>query len=422
MRTHILAAAPALLLAACAARSSAPADLPALEARLRADSASVPARLQLAAAYARTGQAVRTVPLLEPVVRADSSDAAAALYLGLGYEATGRYPAARRLYGRVLDSAAPAALKRRVEERLQLLARLELRFAVRQALEQEQTLAATPPEPRTVGVFPFVMAGDSALRPLGRALAELLTTDLGQTTRLRVVERARVQLLLDEMALGASSLADPATAARTGRIVRAEHLVQGRVDGREADMAMQAVLVTTVRPDTAGQPVRESGTIDQLIDMQKQIAFSVYDRLGIQLTAAERERISRRPTQNIQALLAFGFGLEAQDAGRFAEAAQHFARAERLDPGFIEAGALHDQLLSVSAATTVTTQQIAQQATSSFDLDLTAFQRGQLGLGILETQIPTPLVRDPSVEVVGAEGIGRATVIDIVIRRPGGSP
>jgi len=422
MRTRFLAVAPAILLAACAARSSPPPDLPALEARLRADSTSAPARTQLAAAYARTGQAGRAVPLLEPVVRADSSDAAALLYLGLGYEAMERYGEARGLYLRVLDSRAPAALKGRVEDRLELLALLELRLATRHALEQEQALAANPPEPRTVGVFPFVMAGDSALRPLGRALAELLTTDLGQTTRLRVVERARVQLLLDEMELGSSAYADPATAARTGRIVGAAHLVQGRVDGREADMAMQAVLVATTRPDTTGEPVRETGGIEQIIDMQKQVAFSVYDRLGVQLTAAERERISRRPTENIQALLAFGFGLEARDAGRFAEAAQHFARAQRLDPGFTEAGTLRNEMLTVSSAAIVTTQQIAQQASTSLDLDLTPFQRGRLGIDVLETQIPTPLLRDPSVEVVGAEGIGRATVIDIVIRRPGGTP
>jgi tetratricopeptide (TPR) repeat protein len=273
-------------------RGPAPADVATLEATLRADSSSVPARLQLAAAYARAGEAGRAVPLLEPVVRADSSDAAASLHLGLGYEAQERYAEARRLYLRFVERPAPAALKRRIEDRLELLSRLELRSAVRASIAQERALAEVSPSPLTVGVFPFTVAGDSALRPLGRALAELLTTDLGQTARLRVVERARVQMLLDEMELGASRYADPATAARTGRIVGAGNLVQGRLEGGEADLAVQAVVVATTRPDSTAEPVREAGGIARIIDMQKAIAFEVYNRLGIQLTAAERQRVS----------------------------------------------------------------------------------------------------------------------------------
>jgi tetratricopeptide (TPR) repeat protein len=411
-----------LLLAGCATRSPAPVDIAMLEGMLRADSASVPARLQLAAAYARAGDAGRAVPLLEPVVRADSSDAAASFYLGMGYEADERYAEARTLYERFVDSRAPASLRRRIDERLDLLARLELRSAVRASIAQERALAEVSPSPLVVGVFPFLMAGDTALRPLGRALAELLTTDLGQTSRLRVVERARLQMLLDELELGASRYADPATAARTGRIVGAANLVQGRIDGGESDLAVQAVVVATTRPDSTVDPLRQQGGIGRLFDMEKQIALAVYDRLGIQLTAAERQRVNRRATENIQALLAFGFGLEARDAGRYAEAAQHFALARQLDPGFDRAAQLGEETLREAAAASFTTQQIAGLAADDFDLDLTSFQRNQLGLEFLETLIPTPLLRDPSVEVLGTEGIGRGTVVDIVIRRPGGTP
>jgi tetratricopeptide (TPR) repeat protein len=426
LRFHALVAqaipVASVVLAGCAARGPAPADVATLEATLRADSSSVPARLQLAAAYARAGEAGRAVPLLEPVVRADSSDAAASLYLGIGYEAQERYTEARRLYERFTDEPAPAELKRRIEDRIELLSTLKLRSAVRTSIAQERALADVSPSSLTVGVFPFTVSGDTALRPLGRALAELLTTDLGQTSRLRVVERARVQMLLDELELGASRYADPATAARTGRIVGAGNLVQGALDGGEANLAMRAVVVATARPDSSAEPVSEQGGIARVIDMQKAIALEVYDRLGIQLTAAERQRVNRRPTENVQALLAFGFGLEARDAGRYGEAAQHFARAQQLDPGFQQAAQFGAETAREAEAASFTTQQLAQQAAGDFDLALTSFQREQLDLDILESLIPTPLVRDPSVEVLGAEGVGRGTFIDIVIRRPGGGP
>jgi len=413
---------PVLLLAAgCAARRSSPPDPATLETRLRDDPSSYVTRLQLAAAYARDGNAARGIPLLEPIVRDDSTDAVAALYLGLGLEAAERFGEAHRLYSRVLDRPAPGPLKRRIRQRLDLLARLELENAVRASLRQEDSLATGPTGARTVGVFPFIVSGDSALRPLGRALAELLTTDLGQTSRLRVVERVRVQLLLDEMQLGTSRYANPATAARTGRIVGAANLVQGRIDGSESDLAVQAVVVATASPEATTDPANERGPIGRLIDMQKQIAFAVDDRLGVQLTAAERQRVNRRPTENVQALLAFGFGLEASDAGRYAEAARYFDRARQLDPGFEEAGRYSEETRNEAAAATVTTQQLARQIEDAFDTGLTSFQRDRLGLEVIRTAVPAPLVRDASVEVVGAEGVGRGTVIDIIIRRPGGS-
>jgi hypothetical protein len=202
--------------------------------------------------------------------------------------------------------------------------------------------------------------------------------------------------------------------------VGAANLVQGRIDGGESDLAVQAVVVATARPDSTVDPLRQQGGIARLFDMQKQIALAVYDRLGIQLTAAERQRVNRRPTENIQALLAFGFGLEARDAGRYGEAAQHFARAQQLDPGFQQAAQFGAETAREAEAASFTTQQLAQQAAGDFDLGLTPFQREQLDLDILEGLIPSPLVRDPSVEVIGAEGVGRATMIDIIIRRPGG--
>jgi hypothetical protein len=56
--------------------------------------------------------------------------------------------------------------------------------------------------------------------------------------------------------------------------------------------------------------------------------------MGIALTPAEQRAIAERPTADLQAFLAFSRGLEADDQGRFTEAAQFYQQAAARDPSF----------------------------------------------------------------------------------------
>src|SRR5690606_21419623 len=206
--------------------------------------------------------------------------------------------------------------------RLPLLARRELEAAVRNAVAREAELAGTQPSATRIAVFPFHYEGaDPELRPLGRALAGLVTTDLSQVQRLTVLERARVQLLLDELALAESGYVDPATAARGGRLLGAGRIVQGRIAGGADGVRLEAAVVRVATGEAPPAAVREQDELRRLFDMEKRLVLALFESLGVQLTAAERERVNRRPTESLQALLEYGLGLEAEDAGDFARAA-----------------------------------------------------------------------------------------------------
>lgn len=415
----------AVLLAGCApamVASPGPERIPSLEAALRADPASNTTRVQLGAAYEKNGEAEKAVATLQPVVTGEPDNAPAMLVLGLAYEDLGRLSDARTLYGRFLGSAR-GRLRSQVEDRLERVRRAELQAGVQSALSNERALAATTPEPLTAGVFPFLVeVADTTLHPLGRAMAELLSTDLGATARLRVVERSRIQYLLDEIRLAQSGYVQPATAARAGHIVGAANIVQGRLEGTQSALALQAAVVPVEAPERAAAttPVREEGALDGVLDMEKAIALSVYDRLGIQLTTAERERVEQRATRSVQALLAFGFGLEAEDGGRYALAATSFTRALALDPGFELARQHRDRVMRLSEAENQSPGEVIDALAVEFRLDATPLERLNERLFAIEAVIPDPQVRDASAEALGRESLIPATVIRIIIRRPGG--
>jgi TolB-like protein len=405
-----------LVLGACTAHRplthAVVADIPALEAGLAAAPEDAGTLFRLGAAYRQAGRLEEAGTVLERLAALRPDDAYAALHLGLTYEDMGRVQDAHRQYLQFLTLRGGPATERVVRGRVRLLERQMLLLAVREAVAAEGALTGVPARAGTVGVFPFLFsASDPTLEPLGRGLAELLVTDLAQTGRLTVLERARVQLLLDEMRLAADGLVQPSTAARTGRMLGAAHIVQGQVLGDPDALRLQAAVLDVASAAVQGSPIAEEDALRRLFDMQKRIALQVYESLGIQLTAAERERVEQRPTRNVRALLEFGLGLAADDAGRYADARRHFTAAARADRGFTAARERATAAAETATAVATTTQALARQATLEADGDADA-------LAALDALVPGRGARDAGSEVLGREGLGaRDAVIQIIIRR-----
>jgi tetratricopeptide (TPR) repeat protein len=179
-----------------------PDEIPDLEGHLARDATSVPTMIRLGVAYREANRLGDARGALERAVALEPNDPAAVFYLGLTYEDLELPGAARDLYTRYLQVGTRGDVRTLVRRRLPIVERQEFVLAARDALAREAELATVQPAPRTVAIFPFLYAGtDPQLRPLGRALAEMLATDLSQTDRLTVVERSQVQLLLDEIRL-----------------------------------------------------------------------------------------------------------------------------------------------------------------------------------------------------------------------------
>lgn len=396
-----------------------PAEVPALEARVRSAPDDLAVAARLGAAYRSADRLDDARRVLESVLERDSEHRAATYFLGLTYEALAADSSALVLYTRYAEHGTDARLREALARRADLVRRRLLQAEVRASLAREAELADTPAREGTVAVFPFLVFGsDESLRPLGRALAEMLSTDLAQTDRLVVVERLRAQVLVDEMALADEGVVDPSTAARRGRLIGASRIVQGRIDTSGEGVTVEArVAGGDPAAPVSDAPVSGSDALDRLFDLEKRLALDLYGSLGVQLTAAERERVTRNRTESLQALLAFGLGLEAQDAGRYQEAQDHFQRAASLDPSFEPVQIELRRSERLAAAT-----DIDLDALADFGADLFVGLDGDPLLAI-EALLPGLLDRDPAAEFLGNEGlVTETTLLEIIIRRPGGTP
>ncbi|MEO6528343.1 MAG: CsgG/HfaB family protein [Gemmatimonadaceae bacterium] len=339
MRTLIAVAVPflALSLGACASGGSggSGASLVRLEREQHASPGSFAVNRSLGIAYYKAARYADARAALETATRLQPNDGTTALYLGLAAEEMGDLPAARRAYASYLNVGRTSRVRLQLQSRLAALAKRELAADAKATVQSEGSLGTGSGAPTTIAVLPLRFTGaDTSLRPLERGFAELLITDLARSSQLTVVERPRIQALLDELAMQRSSGTDASTSARAGRLLRAGRVVQGSIlqlSGSQlrVDAAVVDVPTTQIRGTTQG-----ADQADRLFDLEKRIALDLFRELGVTLTVAERNAIEQRPTRSLAAFLAYSRGLAAEDHGRYDDASRFYRDAARIDPGF----------------------------------------------------------------------------------------
>ena len=290
---------------------------------------------------------------LDAATKMDPRDGSATLYLGMTAERLNDIPAAKAAYQSYVRYGRTSKVRKQLEARLAALVRQELTVAAKSAVAQEQRLSAQAGNARTVAVMPLRFSGpDTSLVPLERGMAELLTIDLARSHQLTVVERSRIQALIDEVKLQQSGATDATTNVRTGKIIQAGRIVSGGIIQDANRLRVDASIVNTQTSGAAGGASNEN-TLEQLFAIEKAIVKQLFDSLGVTLTEQEKKDLELVPTRNFQAFLAYSRGLMLEDQGRYDAASRSFNEAIRIDPAFLQASQKGSQTSAAAVGVTL---------------------------------------------------------------------
>jgi tetratricopeptide (TPR) repeat protein len=432
-----------------------PGDIPGLQDAVRANPYDPDLLTRLGMAQYRARQVREAEATLNLAVETGEAPGVAYLYLGLAREDQEDWSGARAAYLSYLDRGQSGPLKQEIEGRLTLMIQREFRARAQELVAREEELSAQDPTPESVAVLPFHLITENPdLLPLQVALADMMTTDLALSGSLAVLERAQVQSLVTEMGLTDAGYTSPETGARAGRMLRAEHVIQGAVASLPEDtLRFDTDVLNTGRGESAGDATTRDA-MESLFDMEKETVFRILDILGVETTAAEREAIGQNRAANLLAFLAYGSGLMALDGGDYPNAQQFFGQALQADPGFIaaEQARVHTETLiqssdvspfeissrtgpeyapPVGAVSATGTGVLATGTTTSTSSILEATTEGVvpgptgviLSLGSISSGVDhQSSTRNPVQESQGQEGVTQPDIVTIriTIRLPGG--
>jgi len=219
-RPEVLATPPALL--------DSPTSL-AAATRARTE---VAALLKAGLEHFNAGRDAEAEQALKQVGSIAPGETVVSYYLGLIALRREDTPRALALLQQYVREDPEGAASREVPKTLTLLASAQLQQEVATAVARERETVSTPPEPGSIAVQAFVNQGDEAYRAMAKGLAAMIIADLAKVPGLKVLEREKVQLLVNEAKLGDSGLADKDSAVRSGRLMRAEKVVVGNFEVR----------------------------------------------------------------------------------------------------------------------------------------------------------------------------------------------
>lgn len=255
-----------------------------------------------------------------------------------------RYKSARAVLDDIeresVDRSVTLRMRRAVARRKSLIAAavvtlLAVTIAVYYAARAGGPEVATAPS-TTLAILPFNNAsGDPGLDWLGPSLAEILTTEVGQTQSLRTVSPERVSQILSDLRIQPGSRIDPTTLTRVAEFSNADTVISGRY----------LKLGARIRIDAAVQNLQDGRNVslsadapneDALLDTIRGLAGEVQANLGLSrdIVAELRAATFRPSSESIQALRFFNEGEELSRQGKHLEAVKQFESATEEDPEF----------------------------------------------------------------------------------------
>jgi serine/threonine protein kinase/tetratricopeptide (TPR) repeat protein len=187
----------------------------------------------------------------------------------------------------------------------------------------------------SLAILPFRNASaDQSLNWLGSSLSETLSTDVGQSSHLRIVSPERVGQVLRDLRISPDASLDSATVQRLAEFSNADNIVWGRYT-RFGD---QIRIDATIQDMKHGHDITlaESATEKNILSAIDLLAADIRSNLALsRSTVKELQGQSFKPSTNsLAAMHDYDDGLQLARAGNFLDAAKRFEAATKEDAQF----------------------------------------------------------------------------------------
>ena len=188
--------------------------------------------------------------------------------------------------------------------------------------------------PETVAVSYFDNTSDiKEFNPLSKGLADMLITDLSNIKSINIVEREKLEDLIQEIELGDSGFINKETAQKLGKGLGATYMLTGsfliiaetmRIDARLIDVASGEIVMAE----------EITGEKNNFFELEKDLVNKFIDTFDISLSKSETRKIKKIQTESFESFNAYSSALVELDQGNFEESIKLLEKATYEDEDF----------------------------------------------------------------------------------------
>lgn len=213
-------------------------------------------------------------------------------------------------------------------------------YKITQAANALMCTDKSTPGIKTIAVMQFdnysVGKYQTELGLIAKGLADMFAMDFGKISDLKVVERDKINFVLNEIELQQSGKVDEATAVKVGKILGAQYMIFGsitQIDDKTTRMVVRVVKVETseivASVDKEGKP--------EYFNLEKQLVEELSKNLDVTLSDKAKKLLQEGGTSSVDATTYYSMGLDYMDKYDYKNAYENFKKAYEVDTNFVEA-------------------------------------------------------------------------------------
>ncbi len=218
---------------------------------------------------------------------------------------------------------------------LMVLARVALRSKSASTPAPLATQGGPAARARSLAILPFRnSSGDAKDDWIGSTVADMLSTDIGQSAHLHTVSTDRLHQVLSDLHVGAETTVDPDTLRRVAQFSSADVVVSGQYARFGDQIVIDAIIRDLVHDQTV--PVKAQALVKDLPSAIDSLADSVRKNLSLSPDVVEELKAqSFKPgSTSVDALREYNEGSALMRAGKNLDALKHLQLATEKDPEF----------------------------------------------------------------------------------------
>lgn len=257
------------------------------------------------------------------------------LYLGRAYVAKNLMEKARWAIAKLL-ALEPPTIKLDPDSECPPL--MKVYYDVRKERTGSAQIERPDPGIQTIAILDFMNRSvDDKVKfdPMEKGFAELMINQLQGAVNLKVVERERIQWILDEIGLeNEPGKFDPASAVRVGKQLGVHTVLLGSFIKVKNQIKLLARLVKVETSEILATE-EASGDADDFFVLTEKLGVKVSRKINV---AATQEDLSKgTETKSLDAMMSYSEGLVMLEKGNYKGAYDKFLEALSKDPGYDKA-------------------------------------------------------------------------------------
>jgi eukaryotic-like serine/threonine-protein kinase len=192
------------------------------------------------------------------------------------------------------------------------------------------------PPAMSLAILPFHNASnDTSIDWLGSSMAEMLGTDVGQSSRVRTISSERVGQILRDLKISPEVALDLPTVQRLAEFSSADTVIWGQYAKFGNQIRIDATVQDLKHKTATSVKAQANGENDILPTIDK-LAAEIRDNLAVSHSIAKElaSKAFKPSSTSIEALRDYNNGLQLERQGNNLDAAKNFESATHADPQF----------------------------------------------------------------------------------------